>query len=160
MSPLPILLLALPILEIAVFIVVGGWIGVLPTLGLTVLATITGAVLLRIQGFGAVQRIRRDVEARRDPGREVAHGAMIMLAGILLLLPGFITDVVGLALFIPAIRDVAWRFLRPRIGTVSMFSFGFPAAGGRTIDLDAEDYARRPEPHASRPRLDDDGQGR
>lgn len=146
MSPLPLILLALPILEIAVYIVVGGQIGVLPTLGLTLLASIVGAILLRVQGFGAVRRIQKELEARRDPGREMAHGAMIMLAGILLLIPGFITDVVGIALFLPPIRDLAWRFIRKRVGTVSSFSFGFPGGRGKTIDLDADDFARAPDP--------------
>lgn len=152
MSRFVLILLALPILEIAVFILVGGQIGVLPTIGLVLLASIAGGILLRIQGFGALRRIQRDMEENRDPGREIAHGAMIMLAGILLLIPGFITDLVGLLLFIPLVRDFAWRFLRTRMTVITPFSFDFAgrrANGGRrdkTIDLDEGDYSRQPDP--------------
>lgn len=149
MSRLPLLILLLPIVEIAAFILVGGEIGVLPTIGLTLLATLVGGILLRVQGFGAMRRIQKEMDAGNDPGREMAHGAMIMLAGILLLIPGFVTDIFGLLLFVPFIRDVAWRFLRKRLNVVTSFQFGFPGASqgsqhrGRTIDLDEDDYERR-----------------
>jgi UPF0716 protein FxsA len=150
---LALFILALPIVEIAVFILVGGQIGVLPTIGLTLLASFAGAVLLRIQGFGAVQRIQRAMQTRQDPSRDMAHGAMIMLAGLLLLIPGFVTDVLGLLLFIPVVRDLAWRFLRSRMTVVTSFRFGFPGQrGGPTIDLDADDFSRQSE-RDPRPRI-------
>lgn len=154
MSPFALIILALPILEIAAFILVGGQIGVLPTIGLVVLATIAGGILLRIQGFGALRRIQRDMEEQRDPGREIAHGAMIMLAGILLLIPGFITDIIGLLLFIPPVRDLAWRFLRTRMTVITPFSFDFPGRRGggghrgKTIDLNEGDYSRQSDPNS------------
>ena len=151
LSFFPIFILALPFIEIATFIVVGGKIGVLWTIALVVLSSIAGALLLRLQGFGAVNRIRNEVEAGRNPGRELAHGAMIMLAALLLLIPGFVTDIIGLLLFIPPIRDLAWQFLKRRITVRSSFSasFGGFAArrgGDKTIDLDAEDFSRSPDP--------------
>jgi UPF0716 protein FxsA len=143
------ILLGLPLLEIAAFVVVGSKIGVLWTIALVLLASIAGSILLRIQGFGAINRIRSELDAGRNPGRELAHGAMIMLAGILLLIPGFITDVVGLLLFIPPVRDLAWRFLRRRV-VVATFGSGFGGfrtrRDSRTVDLDAEDYRRTPDP--------------
>lgn len=148
-----ILMLAFPLLEIAVFVMVGGEIGVLPTIGLIVLSGILGAFLLRWQGFGAMKRIRREVEQGGTPGRELAHGAMIMLAGILLLIPGFISDVFGLLLFIPAVRDVAWRFFSSRITLVTSFGSGARGFGrpdnrdrGRTIDLDEDEYTKTSDP--------------
>jgi UPF0716 protein FxsA len=148
---IPLILLGLPILEIAVFVIVGGKIGVLWTIALVVLASIAGSILLRIQGLGALNRIRREIDGGRgDPSRELAHGAMIVLAGILLLIPGFVTDVVGLALFIPPVRDLAWRFLKRRIVVTSSFA-GFDDlranhGDGKTIDLDAEDFSRSRDP--------------
>ncbi len=146
----PLILIGWPILEIATFIVVGGKIGVRWTIALVIFASIAGSVLLRIQGFGALNRIRRDLDARRNPGRELAHGFMIMFAGILLLIPGFVSDLVGLALFIPPVRDLAWRFLKRRMVVLDSFSgfggFGANRRDSRTIDLDTEDFRREPDP--------------
>lgn len=151
LSFLPLILLALPLVEIAVFVAVGSEIGVLATLGLVLATTILGAVLLRIQGLGAMAAIRASMEAREAPGRELVHGAMIMLAGLLLLLPGFVTDVLGLLLFVPPVREAAWSFLRKRIVVVDVAGGARrPGAGrrrdGRTIDLDEDDYSREGEP--------------
>ena len=146
---LPLLLLALPLAEIAVFVIVGSYIGVLATIGLVIATTIAGAVLLRIQGFGIVARIRAAMEAGTPPGRELVHGLMIMAAGVLLLAPGFITDTLGLLLFLPPVRDLAWRLLRDRIVVSGQQRRG--ASG--TIDLDADDFTRE-EPRP-RGRIDD-----
>lgn len=147
---IPLILIGWPILEIAGFVVVGGKIGVLWTIALVLLASVAGSILLRIQGFGAMNRIRRDLDAGRNPGRELAHGFMIMFAGILLLIPGFVSDVVGLLLFIPPVRDLAWNFLKRRITVIDSFGplggFRSDRRDERTIDLDAEDFSRRPNP--------------
>jgi UPF0716 protein FxsA len=145
-----VILLALPLIEIAAFVVVGSKIGVLATIGLVILASVAGSVLLRIQGFGAMQRIRTELAAGRDPGRELAHGFVILVAGILLLIPGFVTDVIGILLFIPPVRDLAWRFIKRRM-VVTSFGAGFGnfrtgRYRGPTIDLDAEDFSSTPDP--------------
>lgn len=163
---LPLFLLALPFLEIAGFVVVGSQVGVLVTLGLVVASGVLGALLLRVQGFGIMARIRKEIEAGQDPGREVANGAMILLAGILLLIPGFVSDILGLLLLLPPVRGLAWRFLKSRV-VVSQAGFGGftrPGAGkydrqrGKTIDLDADEYndetpqdARHKTRHETRP---------
>lgn len=140
-SLLPFLLLALPLLEIAGFVVVGRQIGALATVGLVLASAVLGGLLLRHQGFGVMARVRQEMDAGRDPGRQLAHGVMILLAAILLIVPGFITDIFGLLLFIPPVRDFVWRMAKDRI--VMATSFG--TAGirrDRTIDLDAEDFSR------------------
>lgn len=156
---LPILVLALPFIEIAGFVIVGDEIGVLATLALVIAAGILGAILLRVQGFGVMTRIRREVDAGRDPSGEVAKGVMVLLAGILLLIPGFFTDIVGLLLFLPPVREFAWRLLKKRVVVSSSrfgaggFSAGFgrngfgpggarPGQRGSTIDLDEDEYSR------------------
>lgn len=154
-------LFLLPLVEIAGFVLVGRQIGVLPTLGLVLASGIAGMILLRVQGFGAMTRIRREMRDGRDPGREVAHGVMIVLAGVLLLVPGFFTDVVGLLLFLPPVRDVAWRFLRGRIHVVGGFAESMGRRGpggprGRTIDLDDGDYSREPDDSSPWRRIDGD----
>jgi len=142
---IPFVFLLLPLAEIATFVAVGSRIGVLATIGLVVASGVLGMLLLRIQGFGALQRIRAMTETGGSPGREMVHGAMIVMAAILLILPGFLTDVAGLLLFIPPVREIAWRFLRGRI-TVSASTGGFTRTyrDDRVIDLDRDDYSRRP----------------
>lgn len=142
MKPI-LLLLALPLLEIAVFIFVGSHIGVLPTIALIILTGIGGGILLRIQGLGALTSIRQQMEAGANPGREIVHGAMILLAGFLLLIPGFVTDLLGILMFIPAVRDVVWRLVRSRIQVFDVFvARRGGMGGGRTIDLDEEEYTK------------------
>ncbi len=149
---IPFLLLALPVAEIAVFIAVGQFIGLLPTLAMILVTAVIGTALLRIQGFGLLQRIRNETEQGRVPGRELVHGVMILVAGVLLLTPGFITDTLGFLLFVPAVRDLGWSLLRNRI--VVMSSSGFadrgrasrPPRSEPVIDLDSKDFERNPDP--------------
>lgn len=149
-EPVPLLVTALfvffPLAEIATFVVVGGKIGALATVAFTIATSVVGAALMRWQGFGILRRLQRELDRGGSPGRELAHGAMVLLAGVLLLIPGFLTDALGLLLFIPPVRDLAWRFLRSRATVVTDFSFsahrGTGAGGGRTIDLDEDEFAR------------------
>ncbi len=145
---LPFFFLAVPLTEIAVFILVGSQIGVLPTILLVLLTALAGATLLRIQGFGVLSRIRSQLDAGRLPGRDLGNGAMILAAGMLLLTPGFVTDTIGLILFIPPVRDSIWRFLASRVTVVT----GFGGAGGRpggkpqsdgVVDLDPDEFTVR-----------------
>jgi UPF0716 protein FxsA len=159
----PLFFLALPLLEIAGFVLVGRQIGVLPTLGLVIATGIAGAILLRLQGFGAMARIRAELDAGRDPSRELAHGVMIMLAGILLLIPGFVTDILGVLLFLPPVRDAAWRLLRSRVhlaGSFGSTSGGFRRPGDRrgdkTIDLDEDEYSTARDPNSPWRKIDRD----
>lgn len=159
---LPFFLLALPLIEIAGFALVGSEIGVLATVALVIASGIAGSILLRWQGFGVLTRIRNDVEAGRDPGRQLAHGVMILIAGILLIIPGFFTDIIGLLLFLPPVRDLGWRLVRDRVqvvGDFGMFRGGFDAGRnsrrGPTIDLGEEDYSRTRDPESPWRRIDD-----
>lgn len=140
------LLVLLPLAEIAAFVVVGGKVGALATIALTIATSVVGAVLMRWQGFGILGRLQRELDKGGSPGRELAHGAMVLLAGVLLLIPGFLTDVLGLLLFIPPVRDLAWRFLRSRARVVTDFTFtahgSARASDGHTIDLDEDEFSR------------------
>jgi UPF0716 protein FxsA len=143
------LFLLWPLVEIAGFVIVGREIGVLSTIGLVIGMGVLGAILLRHQGFGVLSRIRAEMEAGRDPGRELAHGAMILVAGFLLLLPGFVSDLIGLALFVPPIRDIAWRWISRNVDFSTVVvnrDFRGASRNSRTIDLDEEDYSAEPNP--------------
>lgn len=159
-SILPLALVVLPLLEIAVFIIVGRYIGVLPVIGLIFLSSAVGGVLLRIQGIGVLRKLSRELDAGRLPAREMIHGAMIVLAGLFLLTPGFVTDILGLLLFIPAVRDAAWLLIKDRIVVSGVFRSAGRAPGSPfesdrprgsdddVIDLDAEDYHREQNPNS------------
>lgn len=155
-SSLPLLLLALPLMEIAGFVIVGRQIGALATVGLVLLSAIAGSVLLRHQGLGVMARVRAETDAGRDPSRQLAHGAMVVFAAILLIIPGFLTDIVGLLLFLPSVRDLAWRFLKSRLTIVSSFSTGMRRQPERTIDLDSGQFSRRSNPDSPWRWLGDD----
>lgn len=163
-SFLPLFVLALPLLEIAGFVVVGRQVGALATVGLVLASSIAGALLLRHQGFSVMTRIRAEMDAGRDPSRQLAHGAMIVLAAILLIIPGFITDIIGLLLLLPPIRDLAWRALKGRVVLATNFSTGGFRGRQRdkTIDLDdgdysrSDDYARGPDHNSPWRRLKDE----
>ena len=110
-----ILFVTIPIVEIGLFIQVGGWIGLWPTLGIVILTAIVGTWLMRQQGLRALDDLRRSLNEVRDPTEPLAHGAMILFAGALLLTPGFFTDAVGLSLLVPPVRMAVYSYLRSRI---------------------------------------------
>jgi UPF0716 protein FxsA len=101
---------AIPIIEIALFIQIGGWIGLWPTLAIVVLTAIFGTVLVKAQGRLAMMNLQRSFSELDNPTEPLAHGAMILIAGVLLLTPGFFTDGVGFALLMPGIRTAVFRF--------------------------------------------------
>lgn len=153
---IPIILLLLPLLEIATFVIVGGAIGVLPTIALVVASAVLGAVLLRISGVGALARAQAELQAGRDPGQHLARAGMVAVAAVLFLIPGFLTDLIGLLLLIPPVRALIWRVLKGRIAVSGRFasfgdgvSTGWPGkpdgkGRGPVIDLDEEDFSRDP----------------
>jgi UPF0716 protein FxsA len=106
--PLLIFLLfaLVPIVEIGIFIEVGGLIGLWPTIAIVILTAAAGTVLLRSQGLAVLRKAQEDLNAGRMPVAQLYHGLLLFFAGALLLTPGFLTDTIGLLLFVPALR--AW----------------------------------------------------
>lgn len=107
--------IAVPLIEIGLFIQVGGLIGLWPTLGVVVLTAVVGTFLVRMQGALALAQLRGSLRDMRDPTEPIAHGAMILLAGALLLTPGFFTDACGLLLLLSPVRIAVLRYLAARI---------------------------------------------
>lgn len=116
---------AIPIIEIALFIKVGGAIGLGWTLAIVLSTAIAGSWLVRMQGAMALADLRGSMRDLRDPTEPIAHGAMILLAGALLITPGFFTDTMGLLLLVPAVRAALLGYLSRRIA-VARFEFGAP----------------------------------
>lgn len=149
--------LLVPLIEIGLFIQIGGWIGLWPTLGIVVLTAILGTFLVRSQGLMAMNNLRGSFSRLEDPSEPLAHGAMILLAGALLLTPGFFTDAVGFALLAPPVRSALIAYLKQRI-TVQRFEMGSqqnpfqdpprPNAGPRdtVIDGDFHDVTESKKP--------------
>lgn len=109
-----LLLVLWPIAEIAVFLQVVSWIGVLNTLALMVAISLCGAWMVKRQGLGTLARMRADLDDGRIPTGPMTDGGLLALAGFLLLIPGFVTDIFGLALLVPPVRAGVRRFLGHR----------------------------------------------
>ena len=147
-----LLFVTIPIVEIALFIQVGGWLGLWPTLAIVILTAILGTFLVRAQGLMAMSQIRSNLQEFQDPTESLAHGAMILASGLLLLTPGFFTDAVGFALLVPPIRLALFRWLRSKVKVQSFVQTDFrheprPPSNDGVIDgefSELDDDAPRP----------------
>jgi UPF0716 protein FxsA len=108
-------LIAIPLIEIGLFIEAGGLIGLWPTLALVLLAAMAGLWVIRMQGIRATARLRAALNGPGNPAEPLGHGALIVLAGVLLLVPGFFTDALGLLLLVPPVRRTILRRLGAQV---------------------------------------------
>lgn len=149
-------IILLPLIEIAVFIQVGSAIGVLPTVALTILTAVAGTLMLRQQGLSLIMRMQSELDAGQVPGADLMHGAMIVLASLLLLIPGFVTDAIGLLLFVPPIRDAIARFIISRSNVTIVQGGSVRRSEEGVVDLDADDWSRKDgkdDPSGPSPRI-------
>lgn len=122
MAILVLLFLVLPIVELYFIIRVGQEIGALWTIALLLVISIVGAWLAKREGLGVWRRINEQVNAGKVPGAELVDAFLILLAGALLLTPGFVTDVLAILLLIPPSRALVRRTLRRRfMGRIEVF---------------------------------------
>lgn len=156
-----ILLLAVPIVEIALFIEIGELIGVWPTIGIVIATAIAGATLLRSQGLATLRSARASLAENRFPIDEVFDGLYLAIAGALLLTPGFFTDAVGLLLFVPPVRASLRRRLAAYVAARAEVKIHAASASadwqaGPVIDGEYRDVSpdRRP---SGNPPADSDG---
>ena len=116
MNPLLIFLLlfvGIPLVELYLLIEVGSEIGAIPTLFLTVFTAVLGGLLVRLQGFTTALRVREAMDRGEMPAIEMLEGVVLLVAGIMLLLPGFITDAIGFLCLVPPVRrGLLLAFLR------------------------------------------------
>jgi len=106
---LPIIFVTVSVVELLVLAAVEDRIGLGPTLALILFTGILGASLVRSQGFSVFTRVRIQMSQGTFPGRELAHGVLVLIGGALLLTPGFLTDALGFALMVPAFRELVRR---------------------------------------------------
>lgn len=123
--------IAVPIAEIAVFIEVGGRIGPWPTIGIVVVTAMVGTTLLRHQGLATLARVQESLARNLFPVAEVFDGLCLLVAGALLLTPGFVTDTAGLLLFVPPLRRSLGAVLgRYLLATGRVTGWGTAGGGG------------------------------
>lgn len=115
--------IAVPLIEIALFIQVGGLIGLWPTLLIVLVTAIIGSTLVRSQGAQELANLRGSFQNLKDPTESLANGAMILFAGALLLTPGFFTDFLGFSLLLPPVRAAVYKQIRARMNVAS-FTMG------------------------------------
>lgn len=144
-------LLLLPILEIAGFILVGDAIGLWPTLLLVVVSGMAGVLVLRSRALLTLPEFRAAMATDGDPMALLAHGALLTAAGVLLVVPGFLTDLLALLLLVPAVRRAVIAWAQSHMD-VSVTTSGMPRPGAgyapahgrntgttpQTIDVDYE----------------------
>jgi len=110
-AKLLILFIIIPVTELYILIEVGKKIGSLTTIGVIILTGIIGAYLVKGQGFMILRKIQNDLNEGIMPGDSLIQGAIILAGGILLLTPGFVTDIVGFIFLIPVSRNIVKKYL-------------------------------------------------
>ncbi len=96
--------ITLPVIELMLLLRIGSWLGVLPTVLLVIVTGVIGAALARSQGIQVLTRMRQELASGRPPVASMVDGALVLVAGVLLLTPGVVTDAVGIALLLPPVR--------------------------------------------------------
>ncbi len=150
----------LPLVELSLLLRIGEWLGVGPTLGLVIVTGVAGAWLARREGLRTWERVRADMAAGRIPAEELVHALLVLIAGVVLVTPGVLTDAAGLVLLFRPAREMVARTMRKRLagqvrfqtvdfgnlgsdvgdrhGPGSSHGPGSDRAGGRVIEVEAD----------------------
>jgi UPF0716 protein FxsA len=121
-------LVVAPLVELGVFVEVGRWIGYWPALGILIGVSVLGVWIVKRQGTGVLRRMRAQLAAGQVPTLELIDGVLLLAAGVLLILPGFVSDLVGLVLLVPVARRVPGGWIRRR--AVVRVATGVGTVGG------------------------------
>lgn len=157
---LVVALVAVPIFEVWLLIQVGQWLGVLPTIAIVVVEALLGAWLMRREGRRAYAALTGAFSTGQMPTRQLADAALVLVGGVLLMLPGFATDVVGFLCLLPFTRPLARRLLTGLVGSrISRLDVpaGFHLNRGDVIQGETVDMPspRRPDPRVITGEVDD-----
>ena len=106
-----LLFVGLPVVELSLLLRIGEWLGWSRTIALVLVTGVVGSSLAHQQGQSVLRRMQAEVAAGRTPGTQLGHGVMILVAGLLLITPGIITDIVGTLLLVPPVRAWIGRWL-------------------------------------------------
>jgi UPF0716 protein FxsA len=155
-----LLFILLPVAELMLLIRLGGWLGVVPTVGLVLLTGVVGAALARSQGMRVIGGLRAEMGAGRLPVTHMLDGALVLVAGLMLITPGVITDVVGLLLLFPPTRALARRLFAARLrrmvqtGSARVVTFDLGATRAPDADRPAPRGPGRDVSDMAEPRAD------
>jgi UPF0716 protein FxsA len=145
-----VLILVVPILELYTFVRVSDAVGFLNALGILIAVSLVGVWFVKRAGLRVWARFNEQLAAGTTPSKEVADGVCLLLAGLLLVIPGFVTDAVGVLLLLPPIRALARRMMVRRYaggGPVRVIQASYRRTGGDTvIDTSGVEQGRRPPP--------------
>ncbi|WP_162045418.1 FxsA family protein [Vibrio taketomensis] len=150
MFPILLLLFILvPIIEIGLFIQVGGFLGLWPTIALVLITAFVGASLVRSQGLQTLMNVQNRLQQGELPAQQIVEGVMLAVAGVLLLTPGFMTDALGMLILLPAPRAVIAKYLMSKMVVRSVgggFQGGFGNHGGfeQQNGFDQDPFQRNP----------------
>ena len=146
---MPLLFIAIPLVELYFIIVVGEMIGAFWTVILVIMTAVIGVNLLRVQGMSTLTRAQRNMAQGQIPGMEMMEGVALAVAGVLLITPGFITDSIGLLCLIPASRQAIIRYIMARASVHTTFD-----ARSTQWQSGHQQQGHRPEsPGAKRPKV-------
>lgn len=157
LSPyLPLLFIAWPIAEIATLVWVGGYLGVINTVGLVLLAAFGGLALFRYVGFGLLRRVQVELSGGRMPTGTLLEGLIVLVAGVLLILPGFLSDVLAFLLLFAPVRRLIIAAIAARltVSTSASATSSTRRSDGSVVDLDEDEWERRSDadsPWSERP---------
>ncbi|HCX66864.1 FxsA family protein [Parvibaculum sp.] len=142
-----LIFIAVPLIEIAIFIEVGGAIGVWPTVGIVLATAFIGATLLRVQGLTTWRRAEEAMRRGEPPVAEMLDGVFLFIAALLMVTPGLFTDCIGFALLIPPFRRAIGRYAARRIAASSRFTvYSSGMSGGMSSGMGGG--PQRPGPHS------------
>ncbi len=127
-----------PIIELYVMVQVASAIGVLPTVLLIVMSSVIGAWLVKIEGLGVLRRMGQTLDAGQLPTDEAVNGLLVVLGGVLMFLPGFVSSAIGLLLLLPPVRALLRPFvLRGARRRIARSQAGVVSFAGPIVDVDS-----------------------
>jgi len=141
------LFIIVPIIEITVLMQVGEFIGAWPTVTLVIISAWLGAKYVRQQGLATLQSVQTKMEKNEMPSGEIVTGLVLLVAGVLLVTPGFVTDIFGLLLLVPSVRQALANSVQKHIKTSQGSAFGasahfhsttFTQTSGHTYENDVD----------------------
>ena len=146
-----LLFIVIPLLEIWLFIMLGGFIGAYPTLFIIFLTAILGTFLVKTQGINVLKEIQSKFSELKNPTEPIVHGAMVLFAGALLLTPGFFTDTIGFLLLLPKVRKAAFFWLKNKVNLLKYSSSErIGSDKNKSSDIEVTDY-KEVEPEEKSP---------